>query len=139
MTIEQNVTRLLKFFGLAHDVFVSRVEEDRIFGWSSGELLTYMIRHDWNPDDSWAAKFAHGTKYSFREPGGVQPAMQVCIHPTPDKKGYFVEIDFDFSAPSGGLFSFVRHTGEVLENAITQTKTDQKKIARGLTKRGIPE
>ena len=82
-----------------------------------------------------AAEFFHGTQYSFREPGGVIPAMQVSVHPTKDGAWpYFFEIDFDYASPSGGVKSFFIHTGEVIAGFFG-AKTNQERIAHLLKAR----
>ena len=134
--IYDNVQRILRHYGLDKDVSITRTEPDRVFGWSChSRILEFVIAHNWNPDDRVIAGAAHGTQYSFREPGGVRPALQICFHPYIDK--YFLEFDLDYASPAGGFWSFLTHAKEVVLNFLTRTKTDQEKIARLLDKRGI--
>jgi len=132
---------MLRYYGLDRHVSITKVETDRVFGWAyDSKLLEFAISNGWNPDDRFSAGITHGTQFSFREPGGVRPALQVCFHPyhTPTTSSYFLEIDLDLASPAGGWRSFFIHAGEVIANLITRKKTDQDKIAKLLNKRGIP-
>lgn len=143
--VGENVRRMLRHYALAEAVWLTAELEDRVFGWPNGhDLLAFVIAERWNPDGRHAAALHHGTQFSYREPGGVRPALQCCFHAvasagaTEARQGrYFVELDFDYASPAGGWWSFVIHAGEVLTNVLTGAKTDQGRIARGLDRRGI--
>lgn len=139
--ILENVTRLLKHYGLETDVVITSVAEDRVFGWpTTSRILDFMIVRGWNPDDRLTAGVHHGTQFAYREPGGVRPALQICFHPHTSSIGgpaYFLEIDFDYASPAGGIGSFFIHVWEVICNFLTRRKTNQQKISRLLNKRGI--
>lgn len=136
MVISQNIDRILRHYNLDKDVAITRIEKDRVFGWPlNSKLLEFMIVNNWNPDDQLSAGAHHGTNYCFREPGGVMPALQVCLHPR--NETYFLELDFDYASPSGGVLSFFVHVGEVIWNFVTRGKTSQKRVAAMLDKRGI--
>jgi hypothetical protein len=134
VTAYDNIVRGLKALGLDDAVEITSLDEDRVWGWPVGSrLFAYMIQNKWNLDISAAADSFHGTKYSFREPGGVHPALQICYHAHKEKP--FVEIDFDLSAPNGGIGSFFGHAWEVVSNTVLRRKTDQARVAKLLDKR----
>jgi len=143
ITILTNVSRILRHYGLYTDVFITSEDIDRVWGWSlDGRVLEFVVAKNWNPDDRLISKVGHNTQFSFREPGGVRPALQICFHPavnqeTSRKNHYFLEIDFDYASPSGGFWSLLAHIKEVFINFLTKRKTNQKKISRMLDKRGI--
>jgi hypothetical protein len=150
ITIATNVNRILRHYDLHTDVYITSSDIDRVWGWSyDGKLLEFVITKDWNPDDRLVSKTGHGTQFSFREPGGVRPALQVCFHPVASivdferpsdkvfKNHYFLEIDFDYASPSGGFWSLLAHIAEVFTNFVTRRKTNQRKISKMLDKRGI--
>jgi len=133
-----NIRRLLAELGLAGTVVITREEADRVWGWpvASG-LLDQVIQRGWTPDVGRAAEAMHGTKVSYREPGGVRPALQICFHPAgPDAPApYFLELDIDEAAPLGGPLSFLVHAKEVVVNTVLRRKTSQARIAKLLDKR----
>ena len=133
--VSSNVWRVLLHLGIAGYVVITKVDEDRVWGWADHRLLDYMVSHEWDPDERASALHIHGTKYGFREPGGVRPALQVLLHPSGAR--YFVEMDLDYASPSGGFTSFLTHATEVIYNFVTRKKTNQDKIAALLNKRGV--
>jgi len=139
MTITENVRRLLKHWGLDSSVRITKAAVDRVYGWDdNGLLLKFVIANAWVPDNPAFSLAFHGAITSFREPGNVSPAMQVTFHPMSSAyaTNYFVEIDLDYAAPTT-IPGFFKHAKEVISNVVTRRKTDQKKIAKLLTKRGI--
>jgi hypothetical protein len=114
VTVSANICGLLSHRKLCHTLAITSEMGDRFFAWpTSVEFLHFMIENSWNLDISLAAGVFHSTQYSIREQGGVNPAMQVCLHPTKDGAWpYFFEIDFDYVRPSGGVKSFLIQTGE---------------------------
>jgi len=140
MSILDNVNRILRHYGLDKDVAITKVEVDRAYGWAyNSKLLEFVIAKNWNPDDRVSSKIHHGTQFSFREPGGVRPSLQIGFHPcdTAIAKYYFLEFDFDYASPAGGFKSFLTHAREVVSNFFTRGKTDQTKVEQLLEKRGI--
>jgi hypothetical protein len=140
VTIVDNVIRWLVAHQLTGSLVITSNAEDRCFAWPrSNQFLEYMISHNWNPDMSWASEMMHGSQYSFREPGGLRPAMQVCLHPAQGKRDtpwpYFLEIDFDLSSPLSGFRGFVGHAGEVITNLFSRKKTNQELVAGLLDER----
>ena len=135
-TIVDNVIFWLKAHELQGSICITSNADDRCYAWPRGnQLLNYMVENGWNPDPNWAGELMHGTQYSFREPGGVHPAMQVCVHPAIGKNPpYFFEIDFDLSSPAGGIGDFFVHAGEVIIG-LFGSKTNQEKVAELLHER----
>ena len=129
-TITVNVNRWLAHFGLLADVTIYEVHTDRVFAITNWRLVNHIVANKWDISDP---PGHGGSKFSAREPGGVRTALQICWH-----DGSHVEIDFDYASPQGGFKSFFIHVGEILWNFLAGATTNQDKIFRGLTKRGIP-
>lgn len=133
----ENITRVLRHLGLHTAIYISRVEEDRIFGWPVGgdRLMRHIVLNGWPADLRESAERFHGSAVSFREPG-VSPALQVVFHRSNAPEGYFVEMDLDFHAPQWRRpWTLLQHGLEVARNAVTGGKTNQSKIARALDRR----
>jgi len=144
MTAKANIEAVLRTLGV-RGVVITREEEDRVYGWDTeGRLLSHVVLHDWRVDSDFIARHHHGESVAaaYREPHAA-PALQVCIHRIPpqeqDGYEYFVEIDLDFHAPNPRRpDSLLRHGFEVVRNAVMDSKTDQREIARRLlADRGI--
>lgn len=142
--ITANVLRVLAHHGLADSVALTKAEDDRVFGWATdSRLLESVVLNRWPMDLDNSAEHYHGTAISYREPGGVQPALQICVHSvrTGDEanaegRKYFLEMDLDYAAPSiRHPISLLKHAVEVVANAVTHGKTDQIKIAAMLDRR----
>lgn len=135
-TIEDNLARILRHYGLLDHVHLTLFEPDRGWGWADAMLFNLIVAQGWDPSLRDVAEHEHGTKVSFREPNGVRPALQVCFHPFMDH--YFVELDFDLASPWSGIGGFLTHSWEVLTHWLTGSKTNQARISAMLDKRGIP-
>ena len=133
-TIESNLARILRHYGLADHVHLTMFEQDRAWGWADPLLFNLIVAQGWDPSLRDIAEWEHGTKVSFREPRGVRPALQVCFHPFGES--YFVELDFDLASP-WGLRGFWTHAWEVVGHWLTGSKTNQTRISAMLDKRGI--
>lgn len=137
MNIRENVERVLDELGLLNAVTITAVDADRVWGWPdpSHRLLVHMTLDDWSRDNRRAAEHHHGTAISFRE-RDVRPALQVCLHPQEEQAAapYFLEIDLDEFAPNTPAGA-AGHAVEVIRNAVTRRKTDQRVIAALLDKR----
>ena len=141
--ITDNVMRVLRHLGLEESLKVTSAAKDRVYAWPLDDsLLEHMVLNWWSRDMPMAAETHHGTKISFREPGRVAPALQVCMHqPTAQESAdapakYFFEIDLDYSAPSlTNPLSWFRHGWEVIANAVSGHLTDQAKISSMLDRR----
>jgi hypothetical protein len=127
VTAAENITRGLRAIGLDSLVVITRPDEDRVWGWPTGELEEYCKAHGWFTDPAFVAEHEHGAgTRSYREPYGCHPALQICFHPSP--AGDFVEIDYDYAAPVD-LAGLLEHGAEVLHNAVAGSKTDQQRVA----------
>ena len=132
MTARTNILRVLRHHGLESAITDIEEHADRIFARPDGQALWLYVRENrWTRDPVSPAKLHPGAVVSYREPGAVMPAMQVC---------WFldgrVEIDLDFAAPLGGdLASLVVHGFEVAWNWIRLRKTNQKQMAKALDRR----
>lgn len=137
--VGNNVRRVLANLGLADSLTITRCDEDRVWAWPVGDvLLRHIVLNGWRMDVPEAADAMHGTGVSFREPGGVSPALQICFHPAdPDSPApYFLELDIDFHAPDWRHpIAVAGHGLEVFKNWVSGSKTDQGKIAAALDKR----
>jgi hypothetical protein len=145
MTCLENVCRILVHLGLADSVTVTRCDAGRVWAWPLDQegrandlLLRHVVLSAWNVDIPEMAASMHGTRMSFREPRGVNPALQVCFHPAPPTHpaDYFLELDIDFHAPDWRHpIGLLGHGIEVLKNWATRGKTDQEKLAVALDRR----
>ena len=146
MTIRQNLDRLLARLGMDGMIVFTRDGPDRCFGWPrfySSEAcrkcpVLHVVLNGWNPELRESAEYFHGTESSFREPGGVTPALQVSFHKTAPghKVPYFVEMDIDLAAPDWRHpVRLLQHAAEVSWNAATGQKTDQERVAKLLDQR----
>lgn len=131
-TIRENVELVLKHLGIEGVKIVDELP-DRVNALDTlGQLRKHIAEH---PEhwlhDAWDPLHGH-ISASYRE--RARPSMQVCLHPIsqinpnhPPETEYD-EIDVDFAPPDTPL-DFLRHTKEVLDNAITRRKTDQNEVA----------
>ncbi len=150
-TAESNVLRHLAALrpGLEHSIIVIQdaawnKDPSRIYAWPVGTTL-YDFCSKWDADRPEVASVLHGkTEASFREPGGVPAAMQVCFKPvrlpwslTPEYAGHpvYCELDHDYRSPLSGFKGLFVHAGEFAWNKVTRSKTNQAKIARMLDER----
>ncbi|HWR49905.1 MAG TPA: hypothetical protein VN428_02290 [Bryobacteraceae bacterium] len=132
MTARVNILRALRHLGLDNAIADIVPAEDRIWARPVGDaLLDHIQAHRWTKDPGDPSALHSGAVSSYREPGAVMPALQVCW--LVDGR---VEIDLDFAAPLGGdLASFVVHGAEVLWHWLRRTKTNQFRMAKALDKR----
>lgn len=136
-TAALNISRVLHHLGLGKSVVITEAHEDRVFAWPVDDsLMRHVVLHEWPQDPKRSVEHYHGGRISFREPGGVRPALQAVFHPASEGSPwlYFVELDMDEAAPNT-MLGLIRHGWEVLRNTITGSKTDQAKIARMLDER----
>lgn len=147
-TAEKNILRHLAelYPGLERSIVVFQAPEwkrdpSRVYAWPVGTTLyDYCKSRGWNKDAPPVAKVFHGdVEVSFREPGDVWAALQICFKNAPPEWDYgkvkYLEIDHDYRSPYGGLKGLIVHAVEVLVNTITRGKTCQKQIARMLDER----
>lgn len=136
MTILSNLKLYFSLQNLRLEDFITitKVEDDRAWGWPKPSLIS--LTRSWTADPSSSAAHFHGAgTVSVREPGAVFPALQVCYHPD-ELNGLFAELDFDLSSPTGGdLASFLTHAAEVLWHWVSRSKTSQPRIERMLKRR----
>lgn len=137
-TIRENVERLLAVLAV-NGVEIFEERPDRVFAWDRNRELVVecaINRTHWMLD-GWDPLHGKSLRESFREK--VRPSMQCCFHEisplSPSREDrYFVEIDFDQSAPKD-LVGIVIHGKEVLVNALTGGLTNQDDISRRLDTR----
>jgi hypothetical protein len=138
-TALDNINRVLSHYGLRDNFVATDVRPDRVYGWPTDDaILRHMVLNRWPADPGCVAQEEHGTAISYREPGGVHPALQACVHIAPPGYPwpYYLELDLDFHAPNiKHPFATIQHGGEVLHNLITHSTTDQAEIARLLDRR----
>jgi hypothetical protein len=135
VTARQNITRTLRYLGLLDAIEITSEAEDRIYARvvGGGALVRRVLdpANPWTHDPSGCNKLHPGALESYREPGAVMPALQICFHPHG-----MVEIDLDLANPLGGdVVSAVVHAAEVFWHAIAGRKSNQQRIARMLDKR----
>jgi hypothetical protein len=132
VTARTNILRALREIGLADAITDIQAGEDRIWAQPVGEMLWHRItERGWTRDPGDPGRLHTGAVSSYREPGAVMPAIQVCF--LEDGR---VEIDLDFAAPLGGdVASFVVHAIEVAWHWLRGTKTNQVRMAAALDKR----
>jgi hypothetical protein len=129
VTAAQNITRALSTLGLMPGVEIIEAREDRVIAQCTPIFQTYV--RSYFTRDPGKPTLHPGAVESWREPGAVMPALQVCF-----LEGDRAEIDLDLAAPLGGdVASLVVHAAEVLWHWATRSKTDQVRIARMLDKR----
>jgi hypothetical protein len=132
VTARANIERALAHLGLLSCVVITAEADDRVYGIPvDGSLRRYVREAGWRKDPGDPSGLHDGALESWREPGAVIPALQVCF-----LKDGRVEIDLDIAAPLGGdVVSFVVHAAEIAWHWLTRSKTDQKRMAKLLDKR----
>lgn len=131
MTASENIGRALRCVGLADDVDLVAEAADRVFYRPSPRLRGKLVTRGWTRDPVSPEMLHAGAEESWREPGAVMPALQICF-----LRGGLVEADLDFAAPLGGdVVSAVVHFGEFLWHTVTGTRTNQRRMARALDRR----
>lgn len=133
-TAYNNIMRVLRHLGLDKTLTVYGVGVDRIYASPIGTTLEdYAKSHQWMRDPACIVERLHGGGWSYREPDGTHPAMQLVFHPVADSR-IVVEIDLDESAPVD-VVGALWHLKEVATNHIFNRKTDPKTIAYLLDRR----
>lgn len=134
VTARENIARVLAHLGLSDAVVITAEEADRVYAVPvDGTIRRYVREAGWTKDPTDPSALHDGALESWREPGAVIPALQVCF-----LRDGRMEMDLDIAAPLGGdVVSFVVHAAEVARHWLSRTKTDQKRMARLLDKRFV--
>ncbi len=129
VTARANIERVLRHIGMLEHVTVLSESQDRVRARYAAEFLAYVIEHfDRDPGKP---TLHPGAWASYREPGAVMPALQVCF-----REDATADIDLDLAAPFGGdVASLVTHGTEVLWHWLSGRKSNQRRIARWLDRR----
>jgi len=132
-TIISNIEFWFKAQGLriSDYVILTLADRYRAFGWPVGGKLR-KLTEKWDQDPFDIEEYLHGEgAQSFREPGGVFPAMQVNYFAGDPATGVeFVEIDFDYASPLADPISFLIHAGEFLWNWLGGNTTNQETVRK---------
>src|SRR5512146_2080824 len=93
VTARANIERVLKEMGLAGYLDIYRADEDRVFARVLDPPAFRAVLKGWEKDPGDCSRLHPGAFASYREPGAVMPALQVCLH-----TGGIAEIDLDLAS-----------------------------------------
>ena len=148
--ITDNVLRVLRYLGLEKHLAVEALGPDEryvILRACDFMALEYMTVNGWSRDPGPVSRRMHGgSRCSFREPGGVRPALQMSqmwdgvTYLDGETPVHYFLADLDAEAPNlTQPFQSIKHGIMALWHKVSGSKTDQRDIARMLDKRLGPE